>query len=151
MTINGILYVLVTGVRWMDMSARYGSYKTCWRMLKRWSEEGVWKRILEALISKGYLMGRLSLERVAVDSTTVEARKGEIVGYDGYRHRKGLMVQAVVSGESLPLSIVVCSGNEHDSKGFIDVMESIRVKHSVGRPRSRPIMVQQTRHTTQKR
>lgn len=44
----------------------------------------------------------------------------------------------VVSGESLPLSIAVCSGNEHDSKGFIDVMEGIRVKHGVGRPRSRP-------------
>jgi len=29
-TINGILYVLVTGCRWM-ISARYGSYKTCWR------------------------------------------------------------------------------------------------------------------------
>ena len=75
-TINNILYVLITGCRWIDMPARYGSYKTCWRRLKLWSEEGVWKRILEALISKGYSIGRLSLERVAVDSTTVEARKG---------------------------------------------------------------------------
>jgi len=36
----------------------------------------VWARILEALASKGCSMGRLSLDRVAVDSTTVEARKG---------------------------------------------------------------------------
>lgn len=43
-----------------------------------------------------------------------------------------------MSGESLPLSTAVCSGNEHDSKGFIEVMEGIRVKHGVGRPRSRP-------------
>ena len=39
-------------------------------------KDGVWKRILEALISKGYLMGRLSLDRVAVDSTTIEAGEG---------------------------------------------------------------------------
>jgi transposase len=26
--INGILYVLTTGCRWMDMSLKYGSYKT---------------------------------------------------------------------------------------------------------------------------
>ena len=48
------------------------------------------------------------------------------------------MVQVVVSGESLPQSITVCSGNEHDSRCFIEVMESIRVKRGVGRPRSRP-------------
>ena len=76
MVLNGILYVLVTGCRWMDTPVKYGSYVTAWRRLKRWQREGVWKRILEALISKGYLMGRLSLDRVAVDSTTVEARKG---------------------------------------------------------------------------
>jgi len=76
MVLNGILYVLVTGCRWMDMPPKYGSYVTAWRRLKRWSEEGVWKRVLEALIAKGYSTGRLSLDRVAVDSTTVEARKG---------------------------------------------------------------------------
>jgi len=26
--LNGILYVLVTGCRWMDMHIKYGSYKT---------------------------------------------------------------------------------------------------------------------------
>jgi len=29
-------------------------------------------------------------------------------------------------------------GNKHDSRRFIEVMEGIRVKHGVGRPRSRP-------------
>jgi len=74
--LNGILYVLVTGCRWMDMPPKYGSYKTAWRRFERWGEEGVWKRILEALIAKGYSMDRLKLDGVAVDSTTVEARKG---------------------------------------------------------------------------
>jgi len=76
MVLNGILYVLVTGCRWMDIPRRYCHYSTAWRRLKRWQKEGVWAQILEALIAKGYSIGRLSLERVAVDSTTVEARKG---------------------------------------------------------------------------
>jgi hypothetical protein len=38
--------------------------------------EGVWSRILMALASRRYSMGRLSLDRVSVDSTTVEAEKG---------------------------------------------------------------------------
>ena len=29
--VNGILYVLTTGCRCMDMPAEYGSYKTAWR------------------------------------------------------------------------------------------------------------------------
>jgi hypothetical protein len=42
--------------------------------------EGVWRgrvaQVVEALASKGYSMGKLRLDRVSVDSTTVEARKG---------------------------------------------------------------------------
>jgi len=37
---------------------------------------GVWSKILEALISMGYSTGKLSLDRVAIDSTTVKAGKG---------------------------------------------------------------------------
>lgn len=33
-TLNGILYVLVTGCRRMDIPKQYGSYKTAWRRLK---------------------------------------------------------------------------------------------------------------------
>jgi len=75
-TINGILYVLVTGCRWMDMPLKYSSYKTCWRRLKIWSREGVWAKVLEALASRAYAEGKLSLDIVAVDSTTIKARKG---------------------------------------------------------------------------
>jgi len=71
MVLNSILYVLSTGCRWMDMPLKYGSYKTAWRRLKKWSDEGVWDRILKVLASVR------SHDRVAVDSSTVEAKKGE--------------------------------------------------------------------------
>ena len=41
-TINGIFYVLAHRCRWQDMPADFGSYKTCWRRHKQWSEAGVW-------------------------------------------------------------------------------------------------------------
>ena len=74
--INGILYVLVTGCRWMDMPAKYGSYKTAWDRFKRWSVRGVWAGVFRALVDKGYSMGKLRIDGVAVDSTTIRARKG---------------------------------------------------------------------------
>ena len=39
--INGILYILFTGCRWMNMPLKYGSYKTAWKRLKKWQEEGI--------------------------------------------------------------------------------------------------------------
>jgi len=71
MVLNGILYVLSTGCRWMDMPLKYGSYKTAWRRLKKWSDEVVWYRILKVLASVR------SHDRVAVDSSTIEAKRGE--------------------------------------------------------------------------
>jgi transposase len=68
MVLNGILYVLTTGCRW----CKYGSYnKTAWRRLKKWEEMGVWESIFKTLASMR------DLSRVSVDSTTVEAKKGE--------------------------------------------------------------------------
>jgi transposase len=74
MVLNGILHVLTTGCRWMDMPLKYGSYKAAWRRLKRWRDEGVWDRMLRALASiRGHGM-------VAVDSSTVEAKRGRAGG-----------------------------------------------------------------------
>lgn len=76
-TINGILYVLITGCRWHDMPRRYGSYQTAWRRLNRWSREGVWSRILAAAQEKAYSLGKLNLEIVSVDSTLIDSKKVE--------------------------------------------------------------------------
>jgi transposase len=55
----------------MDMPLKYGSYKTAWKRLKKWQEEGIWDRIFKALASIR------SHNRVAIDSFTIEAKKGE--------------------------------------------------------------------------
>ena len=61
------------------MPKQYGSYVTAWRRLKRWSEEGVWDMIFNSLIDDSYQNGQLSLGIVAIDSSFVEAKKGEKV------------------------------------------------------------------------
>jgi transposase len=71
MVLNGILYILTTGCRWMDMPLEYGSYKTAWKRLKKWQEMSIWDSIFEALAS----IREHGI--VSVDSSTVEAKKGE--------------------------------------------------------------------------
>ncbi len=78
-TLNAILYVMSTGCRWDDLSkTQYAhSYTTAWRRLKRWEEDGTWKRILDSLVSKGYALGIVRMDELSIDSTTVPAKKGE--------------------------------------------------------------------------
>jgi transposase len=76
-TINGILYVLDTGCKWEDMPRCYGSYVTAWRRLKRWSDEGIWFKILCAICDTAYSTGNLSIDTVSVDSTLIDSKKVE--------------------------------------------------------------------------
>jgi transposase len=75
-TIDAILFVLKTGIPWNDLPSEYGDDVTAWRRLKRWEKEGVWKRIMDALIKDGYSKGRLQLDSLSIDSTTIPAKKG---------------------------------------------------------------------------
>jgi transposase len=77
MTINGILYVLTTGCRWMDMPKRYGDDSTANRRLKQWEKKGVWKRIMDAILGYSYSNKKLEMKAVVVDSSDVPAKKGE--------------------------------------------------------------------------
>ena len=78
-TLDAILYVMSTGCRWDDLSkTQYAhSYTTAWRRLKRWEEDGTWKKMLDALVSRGYSLGIVKMDSLSIDSTTVPAKKGE--------------------------------------------------------------------------
>jgi hypothetical protein len=55
----------------------YGSYVTAWRRLRRWSEEGVWFKILCAICDTAYAAGKLYVDTVAVDSTLIDSKSVE--------------------------------------------------------------------------
>ena len=38
------------------MPSKYGSHKTVWERHKKWSEQGVWKAIMDSLVSHGYVI-----------------------------------------------------------------------------------------------
>ena len=74
-TINGIMFVLVTGCRWREMPEKYGSKSTAHRRLQNWQQRKVWKKILSGAIKSAYKSGNLQLQRISVDSSTVPAKK----------------------------------------------------------------------------
>jgi transposase len=75
--IDAMLYVLKTGIPWNDLPKEYGDDVTAWRRLRDWNDLGVWKRIMNELVTRGYSMGIVDMETLSIDSDTIPAKKGE--------------------------------------------------------------------------
>src|SRR3954463_16194194 len=85
---NGIFFVLRTGIPWRDLPERYGPYTSAYNRFNRWSRRGVWKRIFDALAAKS----RNSL--YLIDSTIVKAHRAASGAKGGRKIRR--LASAVV-------------------------------------------------------
>lgn len=47
--LNGIFFVLRTGVPWDDLPERYGPHTTCYNRFNRWSQQGIWQTIFKEM------------------------------------------------------------------------------------------------------
>jgi transposase len=58
--LQGILFVLHTGIGWEDLpqGLGFGSGMTCWRRLQRWTEAGVFDHVHQILLDKLNASGR---------------------------------------------------------------------------------------------
>ena len=66
--LNGILWTVRSGARWIDVPERYGRWNSVYRRFRRWAKAGVFEAILETLA------GALAEERIQmIDSTIVRA------------------------------------------------------------------------------
>ena len=74
--LNGILFVLRTGIPWnlLPTAAGFGSGPTCWRRLRDWQAAGVWARLHRALLDRLGAAARIDWSRAALDSATVPAK-----------------------------------------------------------------------------
>jgi transposase len=76
--LNGILFVLATGVRWnmLPQQLGYGSGMTCWRRLRDWQRAGVWRRLHQVLLHELGDRDAIDWSRACLDSSTVPAKRG---------------------------------------------------------------------------
>jgi transposase len=76
--LNGILFVLTTGIAWQRLPRElgFGSGMTCWRRLRDWQQARVWQRLHELLLARLRQAGRLDLSRAVCDSATLRALLG---------------------------------------------------------------------------
>ena len=76
--ISGIVHMLRSGARWRDCPAAYGPYTTVYNRFNRWSRQGIWFEVFEALTGSTGLIGT-----VAIDSSTIKAHRSAAGGKGG--------------------------------------------------------------------
>lgn len=76
--LEGIIFVLRTGIAWQDLPTRlgYGSGSTCWRRFRDWTELAVWPQLHQKLLRLLGRRGQINFERAVIDSASLRALKG---------------------------------------------------------------------------
>lgn len=80
--ISGIVHVLKSGCRWQDCPAIYGPSTTVYNRFRRWTIQGIWRRLFAALVEVA--PGEAQL----IDSTTAKVHRSAAGGKGGTRFRR---------------------------------------------------------------
>lgn len=81
--ISGIVHMLRIGARWRDCPAQYGPYTTIYNRFHRWSRQGVWFAIFEALTGHSGVWGS-----VAIDATHIKVHRSAAGAKACAEHRR---------------------------------------------------------------
>jgi transposase len=68
--ISGIVHMLRSGARWRDYPPEYGPYTTIYNRFNRWSRQGIWMGMFEALTGRSPVFGSF-----AIDATHIKAHR----------------------------------------------------------------------------
>ena len=149
--INGIVFVLRTGIPWPDLPPEFGKFKTVYNRFRRWVKSGLWLKIVESLIGRLLKGGKIDFELWCVDGTVIRAhrvaagaRKGELTGEENSakqalgRSRGGYSTKLhiMTDGRGLPLSVTATPGQDHEAPEFENLMHASQV--NTFRKASRP-------------
>lgn len=69
--VSGIVHMLRCGARWRDCPAEFGPYTTVYNRFNRWSRQGIWHDIFQALTGHSGIYDGTA----AIDATHVKAHR----------------------------------------------------------------------------
>jgi transposase len=78
LALQGILFVLHTGIAWRHLPPElgFGGGSTCHRRMDQWQRAGVWERLHAVLLAELHANGLIEWDRAVADSSHVQAKKG---------------------------------------------------------------------------
>jgi transposase len=153
LVIDAILWILHTGAPWRDLPREtYGPWQTVYERFNRWSKDGTWSRLLDAIHARLDAAGKIDWDLFCIDGSSIRASRAaagasptdgtpsEPADHALGRSRGGYgsKIHLVCDGKGLPMAVTVTVGQRHESTQFEAVMGQVRVRQAKGRPRCRP-------------
>ncbi|WP_269220118.1 IS5 family transposase [Brevundimonas vesicularis] len=128
--LSGIIFVNRNGLRWRDAPAAYWPHKTLYNRWKRWSEAGVFIRMMEGLSG-----AQTERRTVMIDATYLKAHRtasslrgkkgglGRLIG----RTKGGMntKLHAVTDANGRPISLFMTAGQVSDYIGAAALLDSL--------------------------
>ncbi|MEP9347811.1 IS5 family transposase [Xanthobacter sp. KR7-225] len=115
--ISGIVHMLKSGARWRDCPPEFGPYTTVYNRFNRWSRQGLWLKMFEALTGHSGIF-----DGAAIDATHVKAHRSAAGAKGGPfaqaigRSRGGrtTKVHGLVDERGRPRVLLLSPGNIND-------------------------------------
>lgn len=131
--LNGILYVLVEGVRWRSLPGDFPVWQTVYTYFRNWRKNGTWLKIHDSLRQ----WTRIEQERHRspsegiIDSQSVKsaAMVSQSVGFDAGKKIKGRKRFMTVDTLGLVLRVLVTAANVGEREGGKQVLKRVKQSH----------------------
>ena len=128
--LSGIIFINRNGLRWCDAPKEYGPAKTLYNRWKRWSDNGVFARIMVGLAAES-----AEHKTIMIDATYLKAHRTacSLRAKKGGRGRqigrtKGGMntkLHAVTDANGRPISLFMTAGQVSDYTGAAALLDSL--------------------------
>jgi transposase len=97
--LSGIVHVLKYGCRWRDCPAVYGPHTTIYNRFRRWTMQGIWRRLFAQLVEVA------PGDAHFIDSTSSKAHRSAAGGKGGRKSRRLAALAAAARRKSTPSSM----------------------------------------------
>ena len=140
--LDGILFVLHTGIPWADLPSEFGKYKTVYNRFRRWVKSGLWNRIFKKLVDRFLQAGQIDFEIWCVDGTIIRAhrvasgapKENETAEENAAKHALGrsrggyaTKLHFLTDGQGIPLGVTATPGQRNEAPEFENVMQACLV------------------------
>ncbi|OWR00220.1 IS5 family transposase [Sphingopyxis witflariensis] len=129
--LSGIIFVNRNGLRWRDAPREYGPAKTLYNRWKRWSDKGIFVRMMEGLATPQ----AADRKTIMIDATYLKAHRtasslggkkggpGRLIG----RTKGGMntKLHAVTDANGRPISFFMTAGQVSDYTGAAALLDSL--------------------------